>query len=91
MAIPETMDAATTRLLLPDHAEVLMRHIEDLQWTETFSDLTIHVSPTLTLTFVRFEMPYLFLVSGWRGEVPSHYGLRHQPDVEKYPVGIGLR
>ena len=49
MAMPETMDAATTRLLLRDHAEVVMRHIEDLQWTETFSDLTIHVKPAPTL------------------------------------------
>ena len=38
---------ATTRLVLPDHAEAVMRQVEDLQWTETFSDLTIHVSQTI--------------------------------------------
>ena len=44
MATAATTAAATTRLVLPDHAEAVMRQIEDLQWTETFSDLTIHVS-----------------------------------------------
>ena len=44
MATAATTAAARTRLVLPDHAEAVMRQIEDLQWTETFSDLTIHVS-----------------------------------------------
>ena len=44
MTTAATTAAATTRLVLPDHAEAVMRQIEDLQWTETFSDLTIHVS-----------------------------------------------
>ena len=83
---------ATTRLVLPDHAEAVMRQVEDLQWTETFSDLAIHVSQTI-MFYISSSLRLLnfILVSRWRGAVPPHYGMRHQSNVKVYSLGTGVR
>ena len=94
MATGAPTAAATTRLVLSDHAEAVMRQIEDLQWTETFSDLTIQVSPSFLVDLHKFNLSDTFYrvpVSRWCGAVPPCYGMRHQSDVEEYSVGTGMR
>ena len=70
-AATTTMSAATaTRLVLADHAEAFMREFQDLQWTETFSDLAIHVSPNAATNSIHCKSHHFFQCRD--GVVRSH-------------------